>query len=107
MERIPTPENSKSLEQRVIRLFKEKGLEDKEAKELLDAWLREQEAIAEKAANYSLAVIELNIKRAGLYLAIGLREEALENLEDARVQAFQENRTELLEEINTKINKLI
>ena len=99
MEKMPTPEN---LENRVIKAFKEKGTDDPEAKALFLQWLQEQEA---KVENDPLAAIEFNLKRARLYLKIGLREEALENFEDASRQAQYENRTELIETIEAEIDK--
>lgn len=43
MEKEPSFENKESTEERLMRLLKEKGVEDPEAKSLLDTWTREQE----------------------------------------------------------------
>ena len=105
METIPSFENKESAEQRLARLLKEKGVEDPEARDLLDAWTREQEKRVEEG-NDPAAKIEFNLKRARLYFEAGYAEEALENFKAARMQAWNENREKLYEAIMTEMDML-
>lgn len=113
MEKVPefeqrnSPENQgKGPEDRVVRLFKEKGSEDPEARDLLINWIIEQEKQVEES-NDSEAVIQFNLRRARLYLRIGFKEEALENFEAARVQAWNEHRDDLYEAIEKEMNGIV
>ncbi|MBI2446700.1 MAG: hypothetical protein HYV51_02660 [Parcubacteria group bacterium] len=105
MEEIKSFEKQESAEQRLIRLLKEKGTEDPETRELLDAWTREQEERIEEG-NDPAAKIEFNFKRARLYFDAGYVEEALENLEADRMEAWNENREELYEAIMAEMDMM-
>lgn len=105
MEKISSFENKESAEQRLVSLLKEKGAEDPETKNLLDAWTRELEERVEKENN-PVATIELNLKRARLYFKAGYIDEAFENFEAARMQAWNESREELYQMIMAEMDKL-
>jgi len=103
MEEFKLPEN---LEKRLANLLKEKGLENTETRSLLNSWTLEQEKLAEKSKDYKAAQIEVNLKRARLYFAAGYIDETFENFEDARMQAWNENREELYQAIMSEMDKL-
>ena len=92
-ERIPNQEFSE-LEVRLIQKLKEKRTEDPEARELLQGWLDDEEAKANRI-NTSRANIELNLRRAKVYYAAGLIDEALENLAAVMEQSSQEREPDL------------
>ena len=99
-------ENIESAEQRLTRLLKEKGVEDPEVRELLDKWTREEEARVEQSDDYHLEQISFNLKRARLYFAAGYVDEAIENFEAAQIQAWNEQKSDLYQEITDEIEKL-
>jgi len=110
MEKMPEFEQSKSpedeeigLENRLVGLFKEKGLQAPEAKKLLIEWIKMQEA---KRSNDSEVEIKSNLRRARLYLRIGLVDEAFENFEDAKTQAWNEHRDDLYEAIEKEVDEI-
>lgn len=105
MEEIKSFETRENPEQRLVRLLKEKGVEDPETRNFLDAWTREQEERVEKDDD-PVAKIEFNLKRARLYFEAGYVEEAIENFEAARMQAWNENREELYQEIIAEMDRL-
>lgn len=105
MEKISSFENKESVEQRLVSLLKEKGVEDPETKNLLDMWTRELEERVEKENN-PVATIELNLKRARLYFKAGYIDESFENFEAARTQAWNEGREELYQMIMAEMDKL-
>ncbi|MBU0476884.1 hypothetical protein KKB68_02680 [Patescibacteria group bacterium] len=84
------------LEQELIRLLKERreGVEDPEVRALLTRWTTKQEKQVEESDDPE-APIRFNLRRARLYLEAGYREEAFENFEAARMQAWNEHREEL------------
>lgn len=108
MEKEPTFENKESPEQQLVRLLKEKGVEDPETREFLDIWTREQEKQIEQSTGdeYSIAQIQFNLRRARLYFTAGYIEEAFENFEGARIQAYNEQRNELYQAIMEEMNKI-
>lgn len=108
MEKIPSFENEESAEQRLAKLLKEKGVEDPEARDFLGAWTREQEERVDglDGEKRLVAMIELNLKRARLYFDAGYIDEAFENFEAAREQAWNEGREELYQAIMSEMDKL-
>jgi len=102
----PKFENLETAEQKLVRLLKEKGVEDPEAKEFLDKWTREQEKLIEQAEDYPLEQIKFNLRRARLYFEAGYVDEALEDFEDARTQAWNEQRTELYAAIMKEMDEM-
>ncbi|MFH1194018.1 MAG: hypothetical protein V1661_03425 [bacterium] len=99
-------ENKENIEQQLIRLLKERGAEDSEAKECLDNWTREQEKQVELSDDYHLEQIQFNLRRARLYFKAEYIDEAFENFEDARIQARNEQRDELYQAIMKEIDEL-
>ena len=104
MEGIPKPiqeveqESVAKIEKaQVWEALRTKGLEAPGVRELVEQWTIQQEERVAKGT--SRDAIILNIDRADLYIAVGDRIGALECLEDARRQAFQENENELTETI--------
>ena len=106
MGKISSFENKESVEQRLIRLLKEKGVEDPEAKNLLDTWTRQQEEWAEKSNEPATAAIEFDLRRARLYFEAGYVDEAFESFEAARMQSWNNNKEELYQKIMAEMDKL-
>src|SRR3989338_6842554 len=79
---------------RVLDEVRAKGLEAPGVRELVVRWKIEQE---KKTASRDAIILNINI--AQIYVAAGDRQGALESLEDARRQAFQEDESELTETI--------
>ena len=103
-EKNPIQEFSES-ENELVSALREKGFEDSEVREKLIAWTQEQEAWAE-SVNTSRANIEVNLRRAKLCRAAGKMNEALEHLEDVRIQATQENEGDLLRETEALMDQI-
>ncbi len=89
----------------LIESLATKGSTDPESERLLEQWTINAEREASEA-NTPRASIELNLKRAELYLAAGYRDEAQENFEAAQIQAIQENETALLETIEKRMAEM-
>jgi len=104
MENFPSPEQE-NVEQRLIGILKEKGIDNLEAREALDSWTKAQERQVEMSENPA-APIEFNLRRARLYFAAGFIEEAFENFEAARTQALNEKMDDKYEEIMNEMDKL-
>ena len=103
-EKFPSFEEPKEIsEQELIEALQTKGAESPEAQQLLQKWTEQEE---KKVENNPLAAIEFNRKRARVYLAAGFKEEALDALEGARMQAWNEQRTELFNEIMAEMDKI-
>jgi hypothetical protein len=77
----------------LVRLLKEKGVEDPETRNLLINWTIEQERLVEASADPE-ASIQFNLRRARLYFEAGYKDEAFENFEAAKTQAWNEHRDE-------------
>jgi hypothetical protein len=75
----PSPEFSEA-EERLIRLLRERGLEDPEALDAFITWCQQLEAIA-KLENTARAGIEVELKKAKACLAAGLDDQAWDTLE--------------------------
>lgn len=101
-EKLPSLESS---EQKIIRLLKERGIEDSEAKELLVAWTVEQEKEVEKSSDPEASIL-FNLKRARLYFKAGYVDEAFENFEAAREQALNESRDNLYRAIMDEMDQI-
>jgi hypothetical protein len=78
---------------------------DPENKELLLRWLdrRQQEV---EAANTSEAGLQLNIEVAQIYRDAGLKEYAAQAFRDAAMQAYQEHKDDIYEELTAEAEKL-
>ncbi len=106
MEKLPIFKDKENAERHLIQVLEEKGVENPEARSLLDGWTREQEGRVKKSSDPATAAIELNLRRARLYFAAGYADEALESFETARMQTRNENREELYQAIMAEMNKL-
>ena len=102
MEKFPSPEKREIMVQEVIDALKSKGVEDSEVFELLQRWTEQEENKTET----SEAAIELNRVRARLYVEAGYVQEGLDVLEDARMQAWNEQRIELYNDIMTEMDNI-
>lgn len=100
-ESIPTPISQET----VIETLRSKKLEDPEAKQLYINWLIQEEAVANEV-NSSRANIVVNVERAFVLASVGYTEEALETYEEARLQAHQENETDLYDLIMGEMDRL-
>ena len=89
----------------LIKALAEKGLSDPETQEMLTRWTEEQEKYVESQPRPD-AEIKFNIDRADLYIALNDVTGALECLEDARVQASQESRDDLYNQICDKMDEI-
>lgn len=107
MEKELMLEVNENTEQRLVRLLKERGIDDPEVKNSLENWTREQERQVEQSADYILAQIKLTLRRARLYFEAGYFEDSFENFSDAKIQAISEGRAELAEEIIKEMDKII
>jgi hypothetical protein len=92
-ERLPSVEFSEQ-EQLLINKLRESGPADPETRELLLQWTEEGEK--EASANPSKrGHIEFNLRRAKLYMAASFKDEAWENLEAVRYEAFESDEEDL------------
>ncbi len=110
-EKIPTippmpPSAEVSLTKQLIESLRIKGPEDSETQQLLEGWTREEEAKVYETydSGSPTAFIELNRKRALLYLEAGYVQEALANLESAAMQAENERMDDLWNNIMDEID---
>ncbi len=106
MEKFPKIEGKESEEQRLIQLLKERGVENPEARRLLEDWTRGQESEVAESNDPATAAIELNLRKARLYFVAGYGDEALESFGAALMQARNENREELYQAIVAEMDKL-
>lgn len=98
-------EKKESPEEVVIKLLKEKGVENEEAREALIKWTIDQEKAVE-LSSIPEAPILLNVNRARLYFKAGYFESAFENFEDAAEQAYQERKDDLCRQIEKEAEEL-
>lgn len=98
MEQIPHRIEKDTL----LALLKERGIEDKEVESMVLEWTiqREQLVTTPKEA------ILFNIERSELYIATGDIEGAIDVLNDALLQAHNENEVVLFSEIKKKLSDL-
>lgn len=90
---------------RLIEEIKGKGMENQETRVFFNSWVRDQEAHA-GAMNIASADIESLRERASVLYAAGLLQEALDELENARMQAWNEGMDELCTEIEEEMYKI-
>jgi hypothetical protein len=103
-ERIPTQElTAEELE--IAQELREKGPADKEVLGRLLAWTEKQEAWAAEQ-NTSRANIEVNLRRARLYLAAGAREDAWQAFNEVREQAHNEGEADLFTAADAEIDRM-
>ena len=87
----------------IAELLRVRGIEGNGIKLLLEKWTKQEER---KVADTPEASIQFNLRRARVYLAAGYYVAALENFEAARMQAWNENRTELYNHIMIEMNEI-
>ena len=87
MEKIPNDKERTDIIAHAIRTF---GFENPDARKLLDEWIIGQEQYVESVGTRE-AQLDFEIGRAELYFNAGLKEQALEALEDAGYIALEEN----------------
>lgn len=97
-EKAPLPEIPESI---VIKVLKEKGIEDTDSVILLNEWTEQEEV---KAGTDPMGHITLERKRGRLYLAAGFVTEAVESLKQAAYQARQNKDTGLYDLIWDEID---
>jgi len=102
----PTLEKRETADQKLVRLLKEKGSEDPEARKFLNDWTKEQERAIEQLSDYVLGQIQLNLRRARLYFQAGYVDAALENFEAAGTQAWNLHNDELYQAIMREMDEL-
>ena len=95
-------EQFESLEEKLIRLLKQKRPEESaEVRAALDVWTNEQEKIVATFKDWRPA-----LRRARLYFKAGYRDESLEAFEDAREQAYHQEGPESEKKIMKEMNDL-
>jgi len=99
----PSPPNNKEIKEtpeitdkELVEGLRSRSIDDPELHKLLEKWTEQEE---KKVENKPEATIRFNVRRGKLYAEAGYIEEALDTLEGARIQAFNEQRTELYNEI--------
>ncbi len=104
---MPSPPEE-NLRKQLVEALRTKGPEDPEVRQLLDKWTKEEEAKVYEAYDSGSpeAFIELNRKRARLYLDAGYIEEALVNLESAATQAENERMDDLWNNIMDEVDSI-
>ena len=81
----------KQLVDAIIKM-RERGVEDSEARRLLNEWIeRTEKDVPTNQPNRNKGAILLNAERARLYRDAGFIEETLENYQDALMQLGNEN----------------
>lgn len=93
------PDKRKEL----VKGLREKGIEDGEVREALNAWTIEQEEKVEAAGGAAEARIGFEIARAKLYVEGDYIEEALDTLYEALYVVQQEGRNEFEEKLRKEI----
>ena len=102
MEKFPTPENIEVSDQELIDALKSKGVEDPEVHQLLQKWTEQ----GERKVVTPEDAITFNRKRARLYVEAGYVQEGLEVLESSRMQAWNEQREELFNQIMAEMDEI-
>jgi hypothetical protein len=96
-EKAPTPELFDEMEQALIERLKDPGVDDSETIGMFDEWAKREEKKADRAG-VSRANIEVNLKKAKLFMAAGEDVYAYSYLGDVRLQAHQEGEADLFAE---------
>ena len=102
MEKPPSPEKSEISDQELINALGLKGVEDPEVHQFLQQWTEQGERQVSNPEN----AIKFNQRRARLYLEAGYVQEGLEVLESARMQAWNEQREELFNQIMAEMDEI-
>jgi len=102
MENFPSPEQSEVSDQELIDALKFKGVENPEVHQLLQRWTEQ----GEKQVINPKDAVKFNQRRARIYIKAGYVREGLEVLESARVQAWNEQRKELYNQIIAEMDEI-
>lgn len=87
--------NPESTEQTLVRLLKDRGIEDPEVKDLLAGWIIAQEAEVSRSDDYAIAQVRLELRRATLFSQAGFVDEARESFDAAKLLAANYQRDDL------------
>ncbi|MBS3902831.1 MAG: hypothetical protein KGZ30_00430 [Anaplasmataceae bacterium] len=100
-------ENSEAAPERSVveAAFKERGPEDPEVLELYRRWLESREAEID-IENDPMAVIHFLVEQAELLTEAGLKQQAWDTLQDARMAAHGAGDDELFVKIEAKMDEL-
>ncbi|MFA6197788.1 MAG: hypothetical protein WC734_01360 [Patescibacteria group bacterium] len=90
--RIDNPESS---EQTLVRLIKDRGVEDPEVRDLLTGWISAQETEVGSSGDYAIAQVRLELRRANLFFQAGYADAARESFEAAKLLAANYRRDDL------------
>lgn len=105
-EKLPTGEWSEG-EKNIIDRFRENGPEDEEAKRLLLEWIDKEGETSDAEGQRSVRTdLQREMKRAKLYIASGLFEQAWDDLQNTLWQAESEQ-NEDVGDIRNEINELL
>ena len=102
MERVLSPEQSEVSDQELIDALKFNGVENPEVHQLLQRWTEQ----GEKQVINPKDAVKFNQRRARIYIKAGYVREGLEVLESARVQAWNEQRKELYNQIIAEMDEI-
>ena len=89
----------------VLQALREKGLDDPAVLEMVQQWTREQELKAEQDSS-GRGKLLFDLDRQDLYLAAGMKDDALQNLLDLLGQADAEGYDDLRARIAAKIEEI-
>jgi hypothetical protein len=92
-------ENPESSEQALVRLLKDRGVEDPEVRDLLDGWISAQIEEVDRSDDYAIAQVRLELRRAILYARAGQLDEARESFDAAKLLAANFQRDDLYEAV--------
>ncbi|MFA6135909.1 MAG: hypothetical protein WC705_00920 [Candidatus Paceibacterota bacterium] len=101
----PKFEEEGGIEQRLVELLREKGVEDEGVRSALINWTIEHERQVQESSDPE-AVPRFVIRQAHLYLKAGYVTEALESFEAARMWAWNKGRDELYQAIVKEMNEI-
>ncbi|MFZ2522113.1 MAG: hypothetical protein WAX44_01215 [Minisyncoccia bacterium] len=102
------PPNNESIEietEEVLERLRATGPDDPETMKFVMEWTFQQEELVRRV-NTSKATMMFNILRSDVYLAAGDKDEALQCLEEARMQAHQEDEETLYNMIMKKMDEI-
>lgn len=92
-------ENPESTEPALVRLLKDRGIEDPEVRDLLAGWISAQEAEVGRSGDYAIAQVRLELRRAILFGQAGFVDEARESFDAAKLLAANYQRDDLYDAI--------
>ncbi len=105
MEDLTNVENREIETSEVLDRLRVTGPEDPETMRIVIAWTLQQEELVRRV-NTSKATTMFNILRSDVYLAAGDKAGALECLEEARMEAYQQDEETLYNMIIQKMDEI-